>query len=51
MHYIELGRTYVQMGKAEEARKYIMKGLALPNTEKDDPETKILGRQLLAKLQ
>ncbi|MEO6785045.1 MAG: hypothetical protein ABI318_02840 [Chthoniobacteraceae bacterium] len=50
MHYIELGRTLVQMGRETEARKYIIKGLSLPNTEKDDPETKESGRQLLAKL-
>ena len=50
MHYIELGRTYVDMGKLDEARKLITKGLAMPNTEKDDPETKDVGRQLLAKL-
>jgi len=51
MHYIELGRTYVQMGKFEEAKKFITKGLSMPSTEKDDPETKDMGRQLLAKLQ
>jgi len=51
MHHIELGRTYIQMGKLAEARKSILKGLSMPNTEKDDPETKNLGRQLLAKLQ
>ena len=50
MHYIELGRTYVEMGKTDEARKLIVKGLAMPETEKDDGETKELGRQLLAKL-
>jgi len=50
MHHIELGRTYVQMGRVAEARKCLAKGLAMPNTEKDDPETKDLGRQLLAKL-
>lgn len=50
MHYIELGRTYVQMGRTEEAKKFIAKGLAMPNTEKDDPETKSAGRELLAKL-
>lgn len=50
MHYIELGRTYVQMGRFDEAKRFISKGLAMPNTEKDDPETKDLGRQLLAKL-
>ncbi len=50
MHHIELGRTYAQMGRNAEARKSIQQGLALPNTEKDDPETKERGRQLLAKL-
>ncbi len=50
MHYIELGRTYAQMGNTEVARKFIAKGLSMPNTEKDDPEVKEQGRQLLAKL-
>jgi Flp pilus assembly protein TadD len=50
MHCIELGRTYAQMGKDAEARKFITKGLAMPETEKDDPETKTLGRQILKKL-
>lgn len=51
MHHIELGRTYKQMGRDDDARKSIMRGLALPNTEKDDPETKASGRELLKKLQ
>jgi tetratricopeptide (TPR) repeat protein len=50
MHYIELGRIYVQMGRKEEARKYILKGLAMPNREKDDPEMKQIGQQTLQKL-
>jgi tetratricopeptide (TPR) repeat protein len=50
MHYIELGRTYAQMGSNADARKLITKGLAMPETEKDDPETKNLGRQILKKL-
>jgi len=50
MHYIELGRVYAQMGRKDEARKYINKGLAMPNTEKDDPEMKEKGRETLAKL-
>jgi tetratricopeptide (TPR) repeat protein len=50
MHYIELGHTYAQMGRDADARKFITKGLAMPETEKDDPETKNLGRQLLKKL-
>jgi len=50
MHYIELGHTYAQMGRDAEARKFITKGLAMSDTEKDDPETKNLGRQILKKL-
>ena len=50
MHYIELGRTYAQMGRVADARKFITKGLAMPETEKDDLETKELGRQILKKL-
>lgn len=50
MHYIELGRTYALMERPAEARKFIIKGLSMPDTEKDDPETKSVGRQTLAKL-
>ena len=50
MHYIELGRTYAQSGKKEEARRYLTKGLAMPDLEKDDPETKKRGKETLAKL-
>ena len=50
MHHIELGRTYKQMGRNDDARKCINTGLVLPNTEKDDPETKEIGRQILQKL-
>ncbi len=50
MHFIELGRTYAQMGRDADARKFITQGLAMPETEKDDPETKNLGRQILKKL-
>src|SRR5947208_12589966 len=50
MHYIELGRIYAQMGRKQEAREFINKGLAMPDTEKDDPETKQRGRETLANL-
>ena len=50
MHYIELGRTYAQMKRTADARSFIKKGLAMPDTEKDDPETKRQGREVLAKL-
>jgi tetratricopeptide (TPR) repeat protein len=48
IHYIELGRTYAQMGREEEAKTYIEKGLAMPNIGKDDPEQKRRGRETLA---
>ena len=50
MHYIELGRIYAQMGRKDDARKFINKGLSMPDTEKDDPETKQRGRETLRKL-
>ena len=50
MHYIELGRTYAQMGRKADARKFITKGLAMSETEKDDPESKKLGRQILKEI-
>jgi tetratricopeptide (TPR) repeat protein len=49
MHYIELGRTYAQMGRDADARKFITRARDA-ETEKDDPETKKLGRQILKKL-
>jgi tetratricopeptide (TPR) repeat protein len=50
MHYIELGRTYAAMGKKDDARRLIAKGLAMPESDKDDTETKRAGRETLAKL-
>lgn len=50
MHYIELGRVYARMGRTDDARSFITKGLALRDTEKDDPETKRQGQELLATL-
>ena len=50
MHYVELGRAYAQMGRTVEARLFIEKGFAMPNVEKDDPETKRRGRETLANL-
>jgi tetratricopeptide (TPR) repeat protein len=51
MHYIELGRVYARMGRTGEARSFIVRGLAMRDTEKDDPETKRQGQELLAELQ
>jgi tetratricopeptide (TPR) repeat protein len=49
MHYIALGTVYVEMGKKDEGRHLIEKGLAMQNTEKDDPETKHDGEEVLSK--
>jgi tetratricopeptide (TPR) repeat protein len=45
MHYIFLGRAYARMGRTNDARRLITQGLAMRETEKDDPETKIKGKQ------
>jgi hypothetical protein len=38
------------MGRTDDARNFIKKGLAVQETEKDDPETKREGQEVLAKL-
>ncbi|CAN5700104.1 hypothetical protein BH09VER1_BH09VER1_05110 [soil metagenome] len=50
IHHIELGRTYLAMGKKAEATVELKKGLALPSTMKDDEETKKRGRLALKSL-
>lgn len=50
MHYIELGRSYALMGHDADARKFIEKGLSMPDREKDDPDTKQRGRETLKTL-
>jgi tetratricopeptide (TPR) repeat protein len=49
MHYIALGKVYVEMGKKDEGCRLIQKGLAMQCTEKDDLETKHEGEEILAK--
>lgn len=49
-HQIELGRTYALLGREADARKYLEQGLKLPNQERDDPDTKVRGREALEKL-
>lgn len=50
IHHIELGRTYAQMGRTDEAKAAITRGLSMPSTEKDDTETKARGRQALKQM-
>lgn len=49
-HHIELGRTLAMMDRKEEARRYLQRGLAMPEREKDDPGTKDRGRKTLETL-
>jgi tetratricopeptide (TPR) repeat protein len=49
-HHIELGITLATLGKSAEARAAITKGLNLPNRERDDPQTKARGREVLDSL-
>jgi tetratricopeptide (TPR) repeat protein len=39
-HHVELGRAYLAMGRTDEARAELERGLALPDVEKDDPVSK-----------
>jgi tetratricopeptide (TPR) repeat protein len=50
IHHVELGRTYSQAGEPDLARKFLKAGLAMPNQDFDDPETKQRGRTALAEL-
>lgn len=50
IHQVEYGRTLIMMGRIEEGRREIQKGLAMPITEKDDPESKARGERSLAAL-
>jgi tetratricopeptide (TPR) repeat protein len=49
-HHIELGLTYASMGETEKAKESIHRGLALPDRERDDPDTRARGRALLGTL-
>jgi len=50
IHHVELGRVYAAMGRKEEARAELKKGLSLPSREKDDDESKDRARRALADL-
>lgn len=50
INYIELGQVYSEMGRTADARRVLSKGLGLKQTDKDDPEMKQRGREILATL-
>ena len=47
IHQVEYGRTLIMMGRKEEGKKELAKGLAMPNTERGDPVTKARGQKTL----
>ncbi|MES2983238.1 MAG: hypothetical protein V4727_13070 [Verrucomicrobiota bacterium] len=47
IHQIEYGRTLALMGKNEDAKRELKKGLAMPNREADDAESKLRGQATL----
>ncbi len=49
-HHVQLGRTYLALGRRQEAQMSLERGLALPNREKDDPYTRQLGVEALKRL-
>lgn len=50
IHVVELGRTYQMMGRDAEAKRFLQMGLAMPNKDKDDPETKARGQASLREI-
>lgn len=50
VHHVELGRTYAALGKKEQARAELEKGIALPSVAKDDEETKTRAKLALSRL-
>lgn len=51
MNYIELGRSYAQAGRTDEAKRCLKKGLSMPCIDKDDPACKEAGKEALAAIQ
>ncbi len=49
-HHVELGRVYLALGLKKLARRELERGLALPDREKDDPESKRRAREALEAL-
>lgn len=49
-YHIELGLAYVHLGKNEEAKTNLLRGLAMSSREAGDPDCKQRGREALAKL-
>lgn len=50
IYHLELGQTFAAMGRSADARRFLEKGLSMPNRDKDDPQAKQEGRKVLASL-
>jgi tetratricopeptide (TPR) repeat protein len=49
-NWVELGRTYAAMGRKDEARKALEKGVSLPIRQRDDTEARRRAQEALKKL-
>lgn len=49
-HHVELGISYAEAGEIQKARSSLERGLSMPNRERDDPNTKARGREVLKAL-
>jgi tetratricopeptide (TPR) repeat protein len=49
-NHVELGRTYLAIGKKAEAKAALEKGLSLPDQQRDDPDVKQRAREALKKV-
>lgn len=49
-NFVELGRSLAALGKKDEAKAALEKGLSLPNQQRDDPTTKERARAALKKV-
>lgn len=47
IHQVELGRTYLSMGRLDDARKHLEIGVSVPMKEDDDAESQALARKAL----
>jgi tetratricopeptide (TPR) repeat protein len=48
--YVDLGLTYLELDNETAAREMLIKGLALPDRDRDDPLVRVRGKQAMAKL-
>ena len=49
-HTVELGRVFLRLGRTKDAQRLLSRGMAMPETERDDREMKQVAREELAQI-